>query len=82
MGAAGPAPPFPASPREKGLWDEAYEKAVQDAATEFVEKAVAEAEARPAATPEDLFAYTYAAMPLELEAQLADLKAFLAEGRR
>jgi pyruvate dehydrogenase E1 component alpha subunit len=67
---------------KKGLWDEIYEKTVQDAATEFVEKAVAEAEARPAATPEDLFAYTYAAMPPELEAQLADLKAFLAEGRR
>lgn len=67
---------------KKGLWDEAYEKTVLDAATEFVEKAVAEAEARPAATLDDLFAYTYAAMPPELEAQLADLKAFLAEGRR
>ncbi len=67
---------------KKALWDEAYEKAVQDAAVEFVEKAVAVAEARPAAAPEDLFAFTYAAMPPELEAQLADLKAFLAEGRR
>jgi pyruvate dehydrogenase E1 component alpha subunit len=67
---------------KKGLWDEAYEKEVQDAATEFVERAVAEAEARPAATPEDLFAFTYAAMPPDLEAQLADLKAFLGEGRR
>jgi len=66
----------------KGLWDEAYEKAVQDAAAEFVEKAVVEAEARPPATPDDLFAYTYATMPPDLEAQLADLKAFLAEGRR
>jgi pyruvate dehydrogenase E1 component alpha subunit len=67
---------------KKGLWDEAYEKAVQESATEFVEKAVAEAEARLTATLDDIFAYTYAAMPPELEAQLADLKAFLAEGRR
>ncbi|MCX6570056.1 MAG: pyruvate dehydrogenase (acetyl-transferring) E1 component subunit alpha [Candidatus Aminicenantes bacterium] len=67
---------------KKGLWDEAYEKTVQESAAEFVEKAVAEAEARPAATPEDLFTYTYAAMPPELEAQLAELKAFLGEGRR
>jgi pyruvate dehydrogenase E1 component alpha subunit len=66
----------------KGLWDEAREKAVQDAATEFVEKAVAEAEARPPATPDDLFAYTYATMPPDLEAQLVDFQAFLAEGRR
>ena len=66
----------------KGLWDEAAEKAAQDAATEFVEKAVAEAEARPLATPDDLFAYTYAKTPPGLEAQLADLKAVLAEGRR
>jgi pyruvate dehydrogenase E1 component alpha subunit len=67
---------------QKGLWDETYEETVQDAAAEFVEKAVAEAEARPAATPEDLFAFTYAAMPPELKAQLADLKAFLGEGHR
>jgi pyruvate dehydrogenase E1 component alpha subunit len=67
---------------KKGLWDEAYEKTVQDTAAEFVEQAVTEAEARAVATPEDLFAYTYAAMPPELEAQLADLKAFLAEGSR
>jgi len=66
---------------KKGLWDEAYEKAAQDTAAEFVEQAVTEAEKRPVATLDDLFAYTYASMPPELEAQLADLKAFLAEGR-
>ena len=66
----------------KGLWDEAYEKEVQDAAVGFVEKAVAEAEARPQATPDDLFAFTYAIMPPDLEAQLADLKASRSEGRR
>jgi len=43
---------------------------------------VAEAEARPIASPEDIFAYTYAAMPPALEAQLAELKATLTEGGR
>jgi pyruvate dehydrogenase E1 component alpha subunit len=66
----------------KGLWDEAYEKEVQAAASEFVEKAVADAEARPSASPEDIFAHTYAAMPPDLEAQLAELKSSLPEGRR
>ncbi|OGD28151.1 MAG: pyruvate dehydrogenase (acetyl-transferring) E1 component subunit alpha [Candidatus Aminicenantes bacterium RBG_19FT_COMBO_65_30] len=67
---------------KKGLWDEAYEKSVQDEATAFVEDAVAEAEARPVATLEDIFAYTYAVTPPDLAAQLADLKAFAGEGRR
>ncbi len=66
----------------KGLWDEAYEKGIQAAAGESVEKAVAEAEARPPAAADEVFAYTYAAMPPELEAQLAELKASLPEGRR
>jgi pyruvate dehydrogenase E1 component alpha subunit len=62
----------------KGLWDEAAEKEVQGAASEFVEKAVADAEARPPAFPDDIFA----TMPPDLEAQLAELKASLPEGRR
>jgi pyruvate dehydrogenase E1 component alpha subunit len=66
----------------KGLWDEAYEKTVQEEAAAFVEKAVADAEARPPATPEDLFAYTYGTMPPDLEAQLGELKASLAGGPR
>ena len=66
----------------KGLWDEAAEAKVQDAAAAFVEKAVAEAESRPPAAPEDLFAYTYGTMPPDLEAQLDELKASLAGGRR
>jgi len=45
-------------------------------------KAVADAEARPSASPEDVFAHTYAVMPPDLEAQLAELKASLPEGRR
>ena len=66
----------------KGLWGEADEKAIQGTASEIVEKAVAEAEARPPAGPDDIFGYTYAAMPPDLEAQLAELKGSLSEGRR
>ncbi|HSA96517.1 MAG TPA: pyruvate dehydrogenase (acetyl-transferring) E1 component subunit alpha [Acidobacteriota bacterium] len=66
----------------KGLWNEAVEKDVQAAASDLVEKAVAEAEARPPATPDDIFAFTYAAMPPGLAAELAELKASLAEGPR
>jgi len=66
----------------KGLWTDTVEKEVQAAASELVEKAVVEAEARPPATPEDIFAYTYAAMPPDLAAELAELKDALAEGPR
>lgn len=66
----------------KGLWDDAVEKGVQAAAVELVEKAVAEAERRPPATPDDIFAYTYAAMPPDLAAELAELKDALAEEPR
>ena len=66
----------------KGLWDEAVEKEIQAAASGSVEKAVAEAEAlpRPARTISSF--YTYAAMPPDLEAQLAELKGSLPESRR
>jgi len=66
----------------RGLWDEAFEREVQARAADLVEKAVAEAEARPPATPGDIFAYTYATMPPALEAQLAELQATLTEGGR
>jgi len=66
----------------KGLWDEPFEKATQDAAAAAVEKAVAEAESRPPATVDDIFAYTYASIPPDLEAQRAALAASLPEGRR
>ena len=66
----------------KRLWDEAYEKEVQAAAAEFVEKAVSEAEARPPASAEDIFSSTYSSIPPALKVQLAELKASLPEGRR
>jgi pyruvate dehydrogenase E1 component alpha subunit len=61
--------------KNKGLWDEAWEKEVQEGAADLVERAVEAAESRPSATAEDLFAYTYAAMTPSLRDQLADLKA-------
>jgi pyruvate dehydrogenase E1 component alpha subunit len=68
--------------KKKGLWDEAFEKKVQDEATEFVEQAVAAAEARPPASVEDLFAYTYAAMTPNLKEQLAAVEASAKEAAR
>ncbi len=60
--------------RSRGLSDEASEKGVLDAATNAVEKAVAEAESRPPATVDDLFAYTYKNMPPALAEQRTGLK--------
>ena len=71
---------YPSYLKAKGLWDEAYEKEVQDGAAEAVEKAVESAEARPPAAVEDLFAFTYAAMPPSLKEQLDELKASLKGG--
>jgi pyruvate dehydrogenase E1 component alpha subunit len=65
--------------KNKGLWDEAYEKDVQDRSAELVEKSVEAAEARPPATIEDLFAYTYAEMTPNLRDEMADLSALLKE---
>jgi pyruvate dehydrogenase E1 component subunit alpha len=73
---------FQAYLKAKGLWDEAYEKTVQDEASAAVEKAVEAAEARPPAAVEDLFAYTYAAMPPSLKEQLGELQASLKGGAR
>ncbi len=65
-----PVDRFQAHLKVRGLWDEAFEKSVQESAAATVEKAVAEAEAMPPASLEDLFAYTYASMPPDLKAQL------------
>ena len=66
----------------KALWDEAYEERVHKEAAALVEEAVARAETSPPATPEDIFAYTYAATPPDLAAQLADLNARAGEEGR
>ena len=66
----------------RGLWDDAYEKSVQERSAGVVEKAVEEAESRPPASTRDLFAYTYAAMTPNLEEELADVEAGEPEGSR
>jgi pyruvate dehydrogenase E1 component alpha subunit len=63
--------------RDKGLWEEDLERRVQESAAEAVEKAVAEAENRPVAAPEDVFAYTFRSMPPALAEQLAELREVL-----
>jgi len=68
--------------KTKGLWDEGFERGLQEKAAALVEKAVEAAEARPAATVDDVFAFTYAAMPPNLREEMADLKAFLKGGSR
>ncbi|MGD0782367.1 MAG: pyruvate dehydrogenase (acetyl-transferring) E1 component subunit alpha [Candidatus Aminicenantales bacterium] len=66
----------------KGLWDEALERTVTEKAADDVEAAVAEAEAKPSAGPEDLFAWTFEDMPPRLAGQLAELKDVLGEAGR
>jgi len=66
----------------KGLWDDAFEKDLQERTAEDVEKAVADAESRPAAAPEEVFAHTYAAMTPQLAEQLAGLRRSFKEGGR
>ncbi|MFB0544556.1 MAG: pyruvate dehydrogenase (acetyl-transferring) E1 component subunit alpha, partial [Asgard group archaeon] len=59
--------------------DEKFEEEVQKELTELVDKAVKDAEAVPIPEPEEIFKYTYAEMPWNLEEQLEDLKEFLKE---
>jgi pyruvate dehydrogenase E1 component alpha subunit len=68
--------------KNKGTWDDAFERAVTEKASADVEAAVAEAEAKPAAAPEDIFAWTFKDMPPRLAGQLAELKIFLWEAGR
>jgi pyruvate dehydrogenase E1 component alpha subunit len=65
---------FKAYLAKKGLWDEAFEKNVRDAAADRVEKAVAEAEAALPPSVEDLFTFTYGSMTPNLEEQLEEAK--------
>jgi len=73
---------FRAYLKNKGLWDEDFEKAVQEKAAEAVEKAVAVAEGIPLPSPEDIFRHTYKEMTPQLNQQLDDLAGALKEGRK
>ena len=73
---------FQAYLASKGLWDPAFERDLADRTAAEIELAVAEAEAKPPATPEDIFGFTYADMPPALSEQLAELKSVLSGGGR
>jgi pyruvate dehydrogenase E1 component alpha subunit len=62
---------FQAYLKEKGVWNEAYEKEVTEEASKMVEEAVAKAEAFKA-DPKDIFRYTYATMTRDLEKQMKE----------
>ncbi len=59
----------------RGLWDEASESDLLAKAEKQVEEAVAEAEARPPGSLEDIFSHTFGTMPPRLAEELAALKA-------
>ena len=63
----------------KGIWDEKYEKSVQDHATSFIAKSTEEAEQTPMASIEDIFQYTYKNIPSHLRKQMNELKLFIQE---
>jgi pyruvate dehydrogenase E1 component alpha subunit len=65
--------------KNKGFWDESFEKEVQAETVTIVEKAVEEAEKTPLPAIEDLFIHTYKIMPQHLKEQMEELKAFLKE---
>ncbi len=71
---------FRAYLKGKGNWDEAFEKSIAEKTAADVEAAVVEAEARPSAAPEEIFASTYKDIPPGLAVQLADLRDRLKEG--
>ncbi len=59
----------------RGLWDEVAESDLLARSEKEVEEAVAEAEARPPASLDDIFVHTFATMPPRLAEELAALKA-------
>ena len=66
----------------KGLLDPGREEVIWKEAREAAEKAVAEAEAFPAPTLDDIFRYTYETMPPELKAELERLRGDLKGGEK
>jgi len=68
--------------KAKALWDDGFEKAVQEKAVEEAEKAVGIAESVPPPAPEEIFNSTYKQRPPKLAGQLSDLDDFLKESRK
>jgi pyruvate dehydrogenase E1 component alpha subunit len=65
-----------------GLWDADFESSLQASIAADIERAVLEAESQPAATFDDIFAFTYGAMTPELRAQLEEVRRSAAGGER
>jgi TPP-dependent pyruvate/acetoin dehydrogenase alpha subunit len=65
--------------KNKGIWDTAYEKSVQDQAASFIVKSTEEAEQTQKASIENIFQYTYKDMPPHLKKQMDELKLFTQE---
>jgi pyruvate dehydrogenase E1 component alpha subunit len=65
--------------KNKGLWDESWEKSIQEQAAVLAEKAVEVAESVPSPQPEEIFVHTYKNLPPNLKEQLEELKAFIKE---
>jgi len=64
---------FRAYMQSRGLWDDEKEAAWQEEASRQVEEAVKQAESFPPPSLQDVFAHTYATMPVDLKQQLETL---------
>lgn len=63
----------------KGIWNESFERKVQEEAETTVNSAVEEAEKTPSPSIEEIFIYTYKNMTPNLKEQLEELKVYLKE---
>jgi pyruvate dehydrogenase E1 component alpha subunit len=61
----------------KSLWSEAEEEKIKAEAEPVINQAVQEAEEFPAPKPEDMFEYTFAKLPPNLQEQMSDYLEFL-----
>lgn len=65
--------------KNKGLWDESFEKQAQDETAATINAAIEEAEQMPLPSLEELFIHTYQELTPNLKIQLEELMAFLKE---
>lgn len=65
--------------KNKGLWDESFEKKVREETEVTINSAVQEAEETPPPSIEEIFIYTYKDMTPNLKEQMEELKAYLKE---
>ncbi len=73
---------FQAYLKDKKLWSEEVEKALQDRVSATVEKAVEEAEIVPPPAPADVFKFMFKEMPPQLRDELAEVGPDAKEGGR